>query len=50
MQVDTAEDRQSSENLSTILGNKDDHYASIVDPLQQLYCRPVNKGKAYTGR
>lgn len=50
MHVDTAEDRQSSENLSTILGNKDDHNASIVDPLQQLYCRPVNKGKACTGR
>jgi len=45
MQVDRAEAHQSSENLSAILGNKDDHNTSIVDPLQQLYYRLANKGK-----
>lgn len=49
MQVDTAEARQSSENLSAILGNKDDHNTDIVDLLQQLYCRLVTKGKTCTG-
>lgn len=48
MQARGAEARQSSENLSAFLGNKDDHNASIVDPLQQLYCRLVNKGKMCT--
>ena len=49
MQAHRAEARQSSENLSAFLGNKDKHNASIVDPLQQLYCRLVNKGKMCTG-
>ena len=43
------ETRQSSENLSTFLGNKDDHDASIVDPLRQLYFRLVNEGKMCNG-
>ena len=49
IQPDRVEARQSSKNVSAILGTKDDHNTSIVDPLQRLYCRLANEGKMCTG-
>ena len=49
IQAHRAEARQTLENLSTFLGKKDDYNPSVADPSQQIYYRPVNKGKMGTG-